>query len=303
MIDGTHLAFSDDSGNITDQFCSLGLVSLKISDFQVLNNGLHNIICRDNPNSEFKWDDLETSRSSDKAIRLINFVFENLDKLKIDVIIWDHSDSRHDQWAPIDDCKNRAIMYFNLMLNTFSRRWSPDAKWLCYPDIQSMDCELLSDFLNSKKIPQNVPLFNAGEYRQLSAVDIAQNLNSKDHSLIQLADLFAGMARYSYTQFENFFKWQRSENSKQELHRCPLLPGFEVHVEPITHLSNKQKWRFPVLKHFYELCGTNRLGVSYEHSDSQGFKTWNPYQLSKRPFNFWFYVPQHIMDKAPLKVS
>jgi hypothetical protein len=53
--------------------------------------------------------------------------------------------------------------------------------------------------------------------------------------------------------------------------------------------------RFQVLYEFDGGCKNRKMGVSLKTFG--GLKTLDP----RRPINFWWYEPQHEMDKAPTR--
>ena len=112
--------------------------------------------------------------------------------------------------------------------------------------------------------------------------------DSKEEPFIQLADLFAGLAAYSYLHYDYYDQWKHSNTRQMKLFETETCSQFK--------LSGADKERCRVLDYFNNNnCKRYKLGVSLK--SNRGLKTPNP----KNPINFWFYVPQHETDKAPLK--
>jgi hypothetical protein len=101
--------------------------------------------------------------------------------------------------------------------------------------------------------------------------------------LVQVADLFAGLAAYSHEKFDRYVRWAE-ESSGQEL----LLGA--TGGEP---LSSADRERCQLLSTFVSACRSASMGVSL-HS-GKGLRTPNP----RVAVNFWRYEPQGTYDRAP----
>jgi len=212
-------------------------------------------------------------------------------KIRIDVLIWDLQDSRHTVVGR-DDIANLHRMYYKVLTN-LSHRWHIN-EWKIIPDENSaINWEEIRDFLNMTRFnrpkPDLLRLFESlDEYNFFKFHSIVPRC-SHEEPLIQLADLFAGLASFSRDKGTSFIRWLCSEESKHQL----VL--FDREEDVPEDLSKGDLVRFYLVKEFHEHCKRKRLGVSirtkcYLH-------TFNP----ENPINFWNYKPQHEMDRAPIK--
>ncbi len=240
---------------------------------------------------ELKW--LNVGRRGRKnvtrATAAIDFLLSHLTQdLRCDVVIWDTTDSRH-AIVRRDDIANYGRMFFHLHRALMSRR-GPDARWHLRPDeLITIDWATIRDCLNSDGTwKQHSHAALGEEYRWIvPMVRTFKEVDSAATPLVQLADLFAGMATYTRMS-QNVIRTLLTENEDQgDLFPAtpPTGPG------PTT----KDRGRFRVVSHFYRRAKEARLGVSLNR---RGYlRTLNP----GKPINFWHYEPQHPGDKAPTK--
>ena len=91
------------------------------------------------------------------------------------------------------------------------------------------------------------PRFKFGEVKQLS---------SSEEPLIQLADLFAGLARFSHTQSIDCSRWAvNQDNGRQSKMKLHLNSKIDVP-------SRKNVCRYKIIGELYNLCGKHKLRVS-----------------------------------------
>ncbi len=281
----THVAASDDSKHQDGQFNSLSLVTLKYCDAGKLQREIFNIL-KESEVKELKWHDLDGARDRFAANKIIEFVFNNYKKIRIDILVWDLNDSRHRDLIKRDDNENLVRMYYHLVYRTLSKYWPTQGNcWKWRPDEQvSVNWDTLYDCLNNKlnkcvrDLFQNNPDFEKIDLRRIIPS------NSIKYPLIQIADLFAGMGAYSWGHYEKFKKWKIYQ-SKQ----ATFFPRENL------SFSQSEKERFKVIDDFNAKCKKNGLRIAFDSTN--GFKSHNPYNF----INFWFYEPQSILDKAPKK--
>lgn len=207
-----------------------------------------------------------------------------MNKLRVDVLIWDNKDNRHNIPGR-DDAKNLAIMYYHLVYNVFTKRWPKGSVWELFPDRNNeIDWEILVQILNNKGLINsfktdhkgNITISLIEEYK-INIIPSTPPVNP----LIQLADIFAGMASYSRKNFKIWKEWELSGQRR-------LIP-----LEDEISLTRRDRERCRVMDAFNKKCKEKTLGVSL--NSSKGFKTFEP----SNPINFWFYEPQHEKDTAP----
>ncbi|MBM4169722.1 MAG: hypothetical protein FJ215_11315 [Ignavibacteria bacterium] len=210
-------------------------------------------------------------------------------KLRVDVLLWDNYDSRH-AISHRDDEANLVRMYYKNLLHV-ARRWGA-VQWRFLPDEQSgVEWNELRNFLNNTRLEKpaqrGMSLFpKSNPFLEFEPI-VSQN--SVLHSLIQTADLFGGLSRFSHEKGREYLKWIGSEEAKEQ-------PGLFL-LDDNTEVgdSKADRVRFSLLRKLDGLCKQSKLGVS--------LRTWSALSTPNpnNPINFWNYVPQHEMDKAPTK--
>jgi hypothetical protein len=292
----SHVAFADEAYYTDGQYRGLGLVSLRYGDYPSVTSKLKSILDESNI-KEFKWNKLKSARERYAALKLIRYAIEIVHTgiLRFDLLTWDIMDSRHTIERRDEIC-NLHRMYYHLCRNVFRQRWRNGATWMLCPDKNlSMQWDKVDKFLEKKSHTINPTPSLFEPYRK---VDVVQNyqvkiispVNSEDEPLVQLVDLFTGLAVYSRLNYRKFSDWE-STNDEQ------LSLGFDESPSPEPKLSSGDKERFIVLQELNQQCKLKKLNVSL-HTE-QGLKTRNP----KDRINFWWYTPQSTLDKAPVSVS
>jgi hypothetical protein len=191
-----------------------------------------------------------------------------------------------------DDTANIERMYHKLILH-MARMWN-QCEWDIFPDVQSgVDWKSLQTFLNYKRLKEVDPntrnLFK--EENPFLNVQKPIEQESIKEPLVQLADMFGGLARFSVEKGNNYHQWKLSKEAVEN----PGLFSFEIIENPDE--SKADRARFSLLREFDTLCKSHRLGVSLETKKC----LWTP-----RPsghLNFWSYKPQGEYDKAPVKTQ
>ena len=211
---------------------------------------------------EFKWKELDGAKERFAAIKMLEFTVAAACavKLRVDVLIWDIRDSRHDVQGR-DDLANLQRMYYHLFRNVLRTRWPQDAVWRLHPDEHTaMDWKTVQDCLgNVRAAAESDCSFLPGDQfciglRQKFGIEEIQPARSDEHPLLQLADLFAGLATFSHEKFNEYENWQASLSPQAP------LPTFKTN-EPVD-VSRASQERFEVLRSFDEACKKRKLGVS-----------------------------------------
>ena len=231
----------------------------------LINNSINNI-------SSFKWNKFNTIDKVNAFKDFFNFISPFLldNQMYIHVLIWDTEDSRHSVY-PRDNDKNLEIMYHKIIKNFANYTLNEYDCLFVFPDRQnSIDWQLIEEILEKEGF------FNM-EYGRTITIEES---NTKNAYLIQLADIFAGMGRTSYKDYDEY-ELQGDET------QTFLIP-FEK--EP----SIKNKTRYKIIRFVHNWSKKHKLQISI--SENRGFKSYK-----KGPLNFWFYEPQTDKDKAPIK--
>lgn len=116
-------------------------------------------------------------------------------------------------------------------------------------------------------------------------------ISSVSNPLLQLADLFAGLAVFSWTHYNTFKQWQEKQKGQLIL----FSSDNDKKLVENKNISRSLQERCLVLSSFNGICKAKKLGVSLE--TRKGLWTPNP----ENPINFWLYEPQHPLDKAPTR--
>jgi hypothetical protein len=290
----THVAFADEKGYNEGHYRGITLVTLPQQNLHSFRGEMQSLLTESGI-KEFKWEKLSSARERFAALKLVDFALNKTTRgaLRIDALTWDIEDRRH-KVQRRDDIANLERMYYHLFNYALCERWPDGSVWELYPDENTaLNWNTVQDCLEyaGSKTEIRRDLFAKGKFvlRLKQEFRIKNVLPCKSHKepLIQLADLFAGLAVYSRSSYNRFELWELS-NKKGEL----LFP---VEHEQLLKLSKSDKERCYVLSEFIEKCKNKKLGVSLK--TNKGLKTFD----AKRPINFWWYEPRHELDKAPRK--
>ncbi|HWO71276.1 MAG TPA: DUF3800 domain-containing protein [Actinomycetota bacterium] len=288
----THVGFADESHWNEGRFRSLGLVTASVELAEKMEAGLRELL-EGSGVSEFKWSGLRGAKERFAAEKMCGFAIDHATRkeLRIDVLIWDVEDRRH-KIKGRDDVANLQRMYYHLFRNVLRMRWPDEAVWRLHPDEHTaLDWDTVRDCLDTVSVRPvtEEPSLTAGTFRvrlrREFGIEQIRPLSSGRSALLQLADLFAGLAVFSRSEYDAYEAW---------LHRTspqPTLDGFSTANDPVPSRASQQ--RFFVLQALDQGCKDRRLGVSL--AGSRGLRTPNP----ANPINFWLYEPQHEFDIAP----
>lgn len=280
-------AYSDESFH--EQYQAIGVVSGKKILLSNLREKLQNIL-NDRNIKELKFSKLGTRfpkvEAAKKSMDLgIEFCKKNL--IRIDILIWDLKDSRH-SIPNMDTIANLAYMYYKI-LRCISEQWN-HRYWEFYPDEQSsIEWYKIANYLNRtiihRRKPHFLTLFEQDKHR-IKFIRLNQ-LKSHEEPLIQLADLFAGIACFSRKKSDECWIEYNKRKKQQSL--------FREETEMRSKLSGTDLNRFKLIFRIYKICKKFNLNVSLKRKKY----LWTP--DPSYPINFWHYEPQHERDKAPIK--
>jgi len=294
----TFAAYSDESGIFGHRYQSIALVSGLESELNVLRNALRDII-QDKNIIELKFTEIK-GYSSPRASAARLFIqsalkdFASCRKIRIDILTWDTKDSRHNV-PDRDDVANLEEMYYKLLKDVASR-WN-QTQWKFYPDTNSkVNWKEIRYFLNTSKLRQHKHrqhiLINLLADEQLINFDEIQQLDSIHEPLIQLADLFAGLARFTGEMGMQCIRWLASYGNRNQLRM-----GAVIMKKDKDKAGRINEFRFQLVAELNQICKRCRMGVSLEEKK----RLWTP--KPNNPINFWNYEPQGDYDKAPVRVK
>jgi hypothetical protein len=293
-MEASHVAYSDESYYTNERYRSVAVVTFEHINKERFSSTFQQLLVESQV-SELKWSKLRQARERFAAMKFIdNVILLAQNKLlRIDVLIWDTQDSRH-QVERRDDIANLQRMYYHIFRHVLKVRWSTQSTWLLLPDENSaLDWQSVQDYLDTAGFSFQLSgtLFDKDPFRirlsrDFQIVDIHE-ISSVKEPICQVADLFAGLGAYSHSAFSKYSEWLKCENGQLSL--------FAENPSDDRKLTNSEKERFKIIKHLDDKCKKNKFRVSLKNG--KGFKTFDP----QYPINFWCYEPQNPNDKAPTK--
>jgi len=264
------------------------MISLEYLDYLEFRPILHEITT--GKHHEMKWANIDPVT----GLQVIEFVFDNLHNLRIDVLPWDIEDSRHKGVIGRDDGQNLQRLYFRLMKTVMRDRWLNEATWTLCPD--EHDCiswQTIKGYLydhswDVQTIPFATNPLNFTFISRYTHKGIAP-IQSHEEPFIQLADFFAGMASYSFISFDKVILWEEENTAQTSIFECM---GLET--RPVE-FSRNDRQRIPNVWEVKRRASMKKIGISLK--STSGLVTRNPITH----LNFWLYQPQHENDKAPIR--
>ena len=283
-----YIAFCDESYTSAERYRSIAVFSFKEDSLEIIDKSLISLLKKSNV-KEFKWQKLRTAKYFFCAKHLTEYLLDSLEenKIRMDILTWDTTDSRH-QIQSRDDSANFARMFFHLLKNVLSKR-EATCNWKIFPDEKvDMDWDTLNDCLRAvgkwERVFEN-PLFGFLSIETNYSISQFEQKSSKDCPCIHISDLFAGLSVLTVKLYETYCRWLKIKEGQLDLFNSEIIEKF----------SNSEEWRFNFLQYFLKVTERKRLGISFE--SNKRLQTYNP----SNPINFWFYIPQHENDKAPIR--
>jgi len=221
----THCLFSDESGYNTGRYRSIGMISMPFCGLNSIENDLLDICSSFGISNfrNFKWNKLTSNNKRNGAKHVIEYIVKSAieEKLRVDVLIWDTRDSRHDITGR-DDVKNLQRMYYHLFKNVLLGRWPGMNIWKVCPDQNSaLDWEELIQILENHSLVVEIVKSDSTHFLRVElknrCVLNIEEISSSDNILIQAADLFAGMGRYSRERYSTFEDWLIQNTGQTQL--------------------------------------------------------------------------------------
>lgn len=271
--------YSDASGWNEADCASIGLISCVPQAFGDARASLQDVI---ESNSEIKWTSVHGVDKASTALSTLKCISDIARRgyLRVDVIIWNEESRRmgyegHDEYGVLKD------MYSQLLSTVLAYRWPSTESWTHFADQHSgVDWTGIDAETRRRGIRKQMKLDKVSPPRRLwDRLTPIQEVDSSAYRMVQVADLFAGLARFSYVVGKRL---------------NPALPGFRPpENEGWRKPSGGDGYKLRVLEGFLSECSNRMLGVSYE-PPTRGLVTRDPTQ----PVNFWHYEPQHPADKG-----
>ncbi|MFN8480113.1 MAG: DUF3800 domain-containing protein [Kouleothrix sp.] len=271
-----HVAYADETLHNTGRFRGLALITVASKNAERIILEVRQLL-QVSSISEFKWSKLRSARERFAALHMLDYMLEKArtNLLRVDVITWDVEDSRH-KIQGRSDIRNLRRMYYFLFKDVLGKRWPVEAIWQIYPDESSTNPWSHLGYLTE--------VWDWNTHEMIFEVNLSDIVPSESHEepLLQVADLFAGLAAYSRNSYETYEKWTLLSKEEKDAGKVP------------NEFSKADLERCRILQHFDEQCKNLKLGVSLKQK--RGLRTFNP----ARPVNFWWYEPQNEDDLAPI---
>ena len=290
------MAFCDASGVFAEHYQSIGVISGTTEILCKLRNDMLKILT-DLGMSEIKFSDIKKldSREFQAAWRFFTESINNYIKyhnVRADVLTWYTADSRHSTPGR-DDIENLGRMYFHLLRNIV-RRWGITSWSIHIDKNEKVDFDVLRECLNSKIYQIDTGQFpeiieSLEQLKELEVVKEISEVESHEEPLVQLADLFAGVAHFSNEKGTECCEWLVTYgNPAQE-----SLIDLNSIGSNLGEYSKSEECRYCLIGKINELCKKYTLYVSLK--GEKRLQTKKP----SSPMNFWTYEPQGDYDKAP----
>jgi len=283
MSSEAFLAYSDESGIFDRRYQAIGVISGPDYELALLRTALRNILGKENVN-ELKFVNIrrskgKTMKAAQRFITCAIGEFAIQTRLRIDVITWGDENSleiiqSNDHIAKLEDMYHRVLTHIG-------RQWR-QINWNFYPDANSqIHWNQIISFLNRTSLarfkPRLLQLFESNDPSQSFKFSNVKELSSSCEPLIQLADLFAGMARFSREEGEQCVQWLNSWGNRAQLRFSELLN--KGYSESDTTRTNRA--RFELIGKFDKLCKRYKMRVSLR--TNKCLWTFDP----TYPINFW----------------
>lgn len=290
---GIFSAYSDESGCFSERYQAIGIISGDKIILYKLRDELGMILKNQNVN-EVKFSEVRTHRPKLKAAQLfvkkaVGFAMQR--NIRIDVLLWDTHDKRH-AIPGRDDVANLERMYYKALRN-ISERWHQH-NWELYPDDGSkINWSEIKSYLNKTRIPRNRKphfLFLFDEEAYTINFHKIFPMKSHDEPLIQIADLFAGIACFCREKGKEYLKWLQYQ---KEINQLLLYKYEESEIEEDPNKTEQN--RFVLIWQLNDICKRHKLGVSLKTKNY----LWTC--VPSNPINFWHYEPKYEEDKAPIR--
>lgn len=231
--------------NSDGAFQAAAAASGPISDVGTVSASLEGLV----ESSPIRWEDIQRDEVTDRFTSLIDHVLPLLGStFRLDVLVWETAKVRSVIGTDGSEVGPLERMLFHLLEGVTSTKWSDSTQWVLLPD-----AEVEADWQHPRMT-------------RLSKVQEISPREFGSEPMLQVANLFAGLAAFSWEAHDLFLRWSETEAAQI----APELP---------------QMRRCVVLGHLLARCRSQRSGVGIS---TGGLRTrdWS------RPLNFWPWDPR-----------
>lgn len=281
-----YVAFTDECSWNVGRYRSISSASMPTDIARSMHIELCKLANESNIN-ELKWTKLSSAKMRFAAEKYINCALSDRYRrhLRIDTLTWNIEDTRCKNVYKRDDIKNYNTMYYQLLHHVLHNVNRSNLSWTVIADENTAGhWEEISICLKNKRIDRGT---RDAFYLEVDDIpnqflDKVTVINGKSevYNIIQLADLFAGIAVYSCNRPYIYDK---------VIDQPSLL-------EKECVLSKRDRERIEFLKNAIPLLKSYSPTLVWT---DQGLSTKDPKEI----INFWLYQPQGVYDKAPTKTD
>ena len=231
--------FTDEAQYNFGRYRGLAMVSAPQDEAPRLREEAHTLL-EESGIAECKWEKVRTARTRFASSKLLRWAIRQaeLARLRVDTLTWDVWEGSIDGRG-VPHIANLRRMYRVLVEDVVPRRWGADARWRLYPDEQSA-------------MPWERLVSGIAQVNGITAC------HSHEYPLIQLADLFAGLAVYSRGSYDTYERWLTMSPDQRlrepEESSTPFSASFQF--------SASDRVRCRLLDEFFTRCKQGYLGVS-----------------------------------------
>lgn len=267
MKDNDYFIFTDESciTNNDKQYSAICAMSGSVQFFKSHELQIKTILGKDN---EYKFQKLNKDTKDDMLKLCDDFLFPaiNSRQLRVDALVWDNHIYH----------KNQENMHYHLLVNVV-RRYPKNINWLYYPDEDigknyAGITDVVGTAANSQKFYELALEKLAGEY----IIHFQGELDSKNSKLIQITDMFAGLAAFSYNNYGDYTDWKKNTTGAL---------SFEFAQSDVENnrIARKQHAKFQLLDEINNRC--KKFNPKHSLKRKCGLCSFDPdYGL-----NFWLW--------------
>jgi hypothetical protein len=274
-------AYGDESGiNVGDRYTSVCVVSGEAGVLDCLRRKLDKTL-REKNVDEVKFTKIRRYEGpmAQAAVKFIECTVNDFaahNKVRVDTITMDNEYLGGDNYDYGHKPELERMYY--CVLAHIVRRWRY-RRWDFYADVNSrVDWQEIVEYLNmtsmQKKIKKPLLMELMSEENPEFEFSGVKELNSAGEPLIQLADLFAGMARFSYED-DGCARWADRWKPDEQMELIPYMARDKKSSDKV------KECRYKLIAGVYNLCHRHRLYLSIK-TDGH-LRT----RRHESPINFW----------------
>ncbi|HEY7019499.1 MAG TPA: hypothetical protein VH349_00180 [Ktedonobacterales bacterium] len=254
--DAGWVIYGDESSYNYGAVRGVGAVSLRLDDSARLGEELASLL-RASSVRELKWEKVRTARAAFAAQKALTWALDHaLDgELWIETVTWEVSSAAASRARrpALTQLRNAYTTLLSSVMTRHAQRGEQSQGWRIVPDEQSA--------IPWTRIQETLP-----------QIAIIMPARSETQPLIQLADVFAGLAIFSRAAYGAYERWL-------------CVRGQDAHATTASEgVYGSQAYRFVLLDEFYTACVRRLPGISLQ--TRRGLYTWR----ADAPIQFRFYT-------------